>query len=41
MTEIIEINNEEVFESFDDIMNKNNSFSHSSDLESIILYFLY
>ena len=41
MTEIIEINNEEVFESFDDIMNKNNSFSHSSDLESINTYIFY
>ena len=41
MTDVIEINNEDVLDNFDDVLTKNNTFSHNTDLESINTYIFY
>ena len=41
MTDVIEINNEDILENFDNVLTKNNIFSYNSHLESVNTYIFY
>ena len=41
MTEVIEINNEDILDNFDKIMKNKNTFNESTDLDTINAYIFY